>query len=88
MKLELILKSRPGNQLLKLSDPHPLHIGGQHAFDFGGPQSLPNVFVPMPGGQIGPAFIPDGLRALEWDAPPLQHSAEYRPQELIMWLVD
>lgn len=57
-----------------------------HAFDFGGPHSLPNVFVTMPGSQIGPAFIPDGLRALEWDRPPLQHFADYRPQELIMWL--
>jgi hypothetical protein len=56
-----------------------------HAFDFGGPHALPNVFVPVPGGQVGPDFISEGLRAVPWNDPLLQHFADYRSQEFIMW---
>jgi hypothetical protein len=57
----------------------------KHAFDFGHDDDLPNVLVPVPLAKEIPPFIRTGLRALHYDDPLLQRSAEYRPQEFVMW---
>lgn len=57
-----------------------------HAFDFGDERALPNVFLPLPGGAQVPEFIRNGLRARPLDDRWLQHAAEYRPLEMVLWL--
>jgi hypothetical protein len=61
-------------------------IERDHAFDFGGDQALPNVFIPVPNGQEVPDFVKAGLRARPLDDPWLQQAAEYRPLELVFWM--
>jgi hypothetical protein len=48
----------------------------RHAFDFGGEQDLPNVYVPVPGGKEVPDFIRTGLRALCYQDEQLQRFAD------------
>lgn len=57
-----------------------------HAFDFGDNDALPNVFVPVTGGQAVPDFIQKGLRAFPLDDPLLARAAEYRPVEMVFWI--
>lgn len=57
--------------------------GRAHAFDFGGPDALPNVFFPTPWGRPIPRFILDGFRAIDYRDDHLQRMAEYRPQEVV-----
>lgn len=57
-----------------------------HAFDFGDEGALPNVFMPVPGGQRIPKFIKEGLRALPLDDPIIERAAEYRPVEMVFWI--
>lgn len=58
----------------------------KHAFDFGAENSLPNVFIPVPGGRDVADEIKTTFRALPLDHPMVANSADYRPQEMIMWL--
>lgn len=60
-------------------------IDRSHAFDFGDDNGLPNVLVPVPGGQAMPDFVIDGFRALHHQNEVLQRMAEYRSPEVIMW---
>lgn len=58
-----------------------------HAFDFGGPHSLPNVFIPNPASATQvPAAMLDVLRALPLGDERIMHAADYRPKELILWI--
>ncbi len=56
-----------------------------HAFNFGGPDALPNVFFPTPWSRPVPRFILDGLRAIDYRDDRLQCMAEYHPQEVVIW---
>lgn len=57
-----------------------------HAFDFDGEGALPNVLIPVPGGQEIPELIVQGLRALPLDNPMVAMAAEYRPVEIVFWI--
>ena len=57
-----------------------------HALDFGTVQDLPNVLIPVAAQLDLPALIRDGLRARLLDDQMLQHAAEYRPQDLVLWI--
>ena len=57
-----------------------------HAFDFGDETALPNVLIPVPGGDPIAEFITAGLRAVPFDDPRLLTAAEYNPSDLIFWL--
>lgn len=65
-----------------------MHLEDQrdHAFHLGGPGSLPNVIIPVPNRLNVPDFILDGFNAYPMDDPFIQHAAEYRDQDMIMWL--
>lgn len=57
-------------------------------FDFGGAGSLPNVAFPTRWGRDVPAFIYNGLRAIDYRDEGLQMFADYRPQDVVMWIGD
>lgn len=57
-----------------------------HALDFGTPRDLPNVLIPVAAQLDLPLLIRDGLRARPLDDQMLQHAAEYRPQDFVLWL--
>lgn len=57
-----------------------------HALDFGAAHDLPNVFIPISAQLDLPVLIQDGLRARPLDDPACQHAAEYRPQDIVLWL--
>lgn len=56
-----------------------------HALDFGDERALPNVIIPTGDPALIPDLIRDGLRALPLDHPLIQHAADYRPQEVVLW---
>jgi len=56
------------------------------AFDFGDENALPNVFIPLLNGADVPEAIKGFLRAFPLDHPFIQNAAEYRPQELVIWI--
>lgn len=58
----------------------------EHALDFGGEHSLPNVFIAIGDKELVPDGIRQGLRAVSWDDPKLQSAADYRPQDIVFWL--
>lgn len=58
----------------------------QNAFDFGDEQSLPNVLIPVQGGEDIPEFIIDGLRAYPLDHGLLRFAADYHAPNLIIWI--
>ena len=55
-------------------------------FDFGGHDSLPNVFFPTRWGKKVPCFIIDSLRALDYRSKVFERTAEYKPLEMVMWI--
>jgi len=57
-----------------------------HCFDFGSDHDLPNVAMAVPGTPEIPEFVKVGLRALDHDDQRISNSADYRPQEIVMWL--
>lgn len=58
----------------------------EHALDFGDEHALPNVFIPNSDRELVPQEIRRGLRAVDWDHPDLQHAADYRAKEVVIWL--
>ena len=56
------------------------------AFDFGSPDDLPNISVQSPWGRPVPSLVSDGLRAVDVKDDRIQHFAEYKPIEIVMWL--
>ena len=57
-----------------------------HCFDFGNEHDLPNVAMSVPDTEDIPEFITVGLRALQHDDERISNSADYRPQEMIVWI--
>lgn len=57
-----------------------------HALDFGTAQDLPNVLIPISDPLELPALIKEGLRLKGLDDPVCQYAAEYRPQDIVMWI--
>ena len=57
----------------------------EHCFDFGNENDLPNVAMSVPDTPDIPEFIKVGLRALNHDDERICNSADYRPQEMVMW---
>jgi len=57
-----------------------------HLFDFGDERALPNVFFPTPWGRPVPDFILAGLRASDYRDETLSRMAEYRCQEVVLWI--
>ncbi len=57
-----------------------------HCFDLGNESDLPNVAMSVPDTKDIPEFIKVGLRAIDHDDERISKSADYRPQELIIWL--
>ena len=57
-------------------------------FDFGGAEALPNVAFPTRWGRDVPAFIYNGLRAVDFRDEGLKVFADYRPQDVVMWIGD
>lgn len=57
-----------------------------HAFDFGQEGDLPNVLIPIPGGQEVPELVLRGLRALPVNHPMVAMAAEYQPVEFVFWI--
>jgi hypothetical protein len=83
--VDAVLLIRHLNYFIQAAREQPLG-DREHAFDFGDYRCLPNVFIPVPGGNAVPDFLLEGLRAIPHDDAYLQNFAEYRPQELILWI--
>lgn len=57
-----------------------------HAFDFGDERALPNVFIPLGNPELVPQLIRQGLRAVNWEDADVQRAADYRPNDIVMWI--
>jgi hypothetical protein len=64
----------------------PIGDGRRDAFHIGGAGALPNVIIPVPGGQEIPGFITTALNAIPYSDPSIECAAEYRPMDAVMWM--
>lgn len=56
-----------------------------HALDFGDANALPNVYFPLNNRLLIPEYILNGLRAISHTDEVLQHFADYRPKDIVLW---
>jgi hypothetical protein len=57
----------------------------RHALDFGAHGALPNIIIPLADPALIPDLVREGLRALPLDHHTVQHAADYRPKDLVLW---
>jgi hypothetical protein len=63
----------------------PLSDHRRDAFHIGGEGALPNVIIPVTGGNQIPDYILKGLRAFPLSDPLFEHAAEYQPLDFVWW---
>lgn len=83
--IDAVVLVRHLNYLYRATGDHALEER-EHALDFGDEHALPNVFIANGDPNLVPQEIRRALRAVDWDAPDLQHAADYRPKDLTIWI--
>lgn len=83
--IDAVIVLRHMNYFISGLAEHPLS-DRENAFDFGGEEALPNVFFPTTWGRQVPKFITEGFRAIDYRDECLANMAEYRIQDIIMWI--
>lgn len=83
--IDAVVLVRHMTYLFRATGDYPLEERS-HALDFGNDQSLPNVIIPLADLEHIPDIIRSGLRAQPLGSACLQHVADYKPKDIILWV--